>query len=184
MASAPRRDRINATDRTEFTAKSDNISAPVATSDRRNGALCSPVVPENSDSQNPTTTSPWPEVSWSTLTAGEPMSREKLSAGAEEVAEAPIKTRSVFPRCAQIRRNRVSTTATCEPNTPRYVWDSSTITYLRFRKNCAHPPWLGKMPTCNMSGFVTRTLACSRAHARAWGWVWRSEGPGRNDVAP
>src|SRR5699024_12736431 len=121
MASAPRRDRINATDRTEFTAKSDNISAPAATSDRRNGALCSPVVPENSDSQNPTTTSPWPEVSWSTLTAGEQMSREKISAGDEEVAEATIKTRSVFLRCEHIRRNGVRTTVTCYAYTPRHV---------------------------------------------------------------
>src|SRR5699024_5488038 len=124
--SAPRRERINATDRIELTARSDSISAPVATSDRRRGAPCSPVVSENSDSQNPTTTSPWPDVSSSTLTADAPINLEKLSAGAEEVAEAPVKTTSRLPKLAQIRRNRVNTTATWDPKTPREVCASST----------------------------------------------------------
>src|SRR5699024_6500517 len=94
MVSAPRREQINATDRIELTAKSDSISAPVATSERRRGAPCSPVAPENLDSQKPTTTSPWPEVSSSTLTAEVPTNLEKLSAGAEDVAEAPMNTAS------------------------------------------------------------------------------------------
>src|SRR5699024_10087285 len=139
IASAPRRDRIKATDRIELTAKSDNISARVATSEPRRGAPRSPAVTVKSDSQNPMTTSPCPEESSSTLMASAPISLEKLCAGDAEFDEAPIKTGLGLPKLAQILRSRVSTTATWDPKTPRQVCASSTMTYLRLRKNVAQP---------------------------------------------
>src|SRR5699024_4559101 len=111
--------RIKATDRIELTAKSDNISALVATSERRRGAPCSPDVPVNSDSQNPMTTSPCPEESSSTLMASDPISLEKLCAGDAEVADPPTKPGLGLPKLGQILRSRVSPTETWDPNTPR-----------------------------------------------------------------
>jgi hypothetical protein len=71
------------------------------------------------------------------------------------------------PPCrAATRRNLLSTTATCEPKTPRRTCASSTATIRRFRKKSAQASWFGSTPMFSMSGLVRTMLALRRTSDR------------------
>jgi hypothetical protein len=113
-----------------------------------------------------------------TATHGTPESRDADAAGSDTVAEASTNTGSA-PYLAATRRSLRSSSATCDPNTPRYPWHSSTTTYVSRRKNDAQREWAGRIPRCSMSGFVNTHLACARTQSRSGMAVSPSNDAGR-----
>ncbi len=92
MASAPRRERMNASVRTCCRARSVTRSAAAAIAERRTGAPFSPRRSVSSGSQNATVTAPCGDASSVTAVAGAPISRAKCPAGSADVADAPMNT--------------------------------------------------------------------------------------------
>lgn len=85
---------------------------------RRTGAEFSPRLAVSGGSHSATVRSPRGAKSSSTVATGKPTSREAAAPGSAEVAEASTNTGDE-PYAAQSRRNRRSTSDTCEPNMPR-----------------------------------------------------------------
>jgi hypothetical protein len=92
--------------------------------------------------------------------------RDACSAGLPMVADAAMKSGSL-PWKRAMRWSRLTTLARWEPNTPRYMWSSSTTTKRRLAKKRAQLAWCGRMLACSMSGLVMSTPARSRAARRA-----------------
>ena len=99
-------------------------------------------------------------------TSSKPVSRSASSTGLAIVALAS-RNRGSVPYAPATRRSRRSTLATCAPNTPRYTCASSTTTTARFAKKSPHAPWLGRIPTWSMSGFVRMRFARRRIAERS-----------------
>ncbi len=83
-----------------------------------------------------------------------PVRRIAAAAGSLTVADTRTNTGSE-PYFAQIRRRRRTIWATCEPNTPRYPWHSSTTTTFSRRQNDDHAEWWGSIDRWSMSGLVS-----------------------------
>ena len=90
--------------------------------------------------------------------SGTPVRRSPNSPGFAMVADVQMNWGST-PRSRHNRRRRRSTSATWLPNTPRYTCMSSSTTYRSARRNGVHRKCCGRMPTCSMSGLVSRICA-------------------------
>ena len=101
-----------------------------------------------------------------TGTTGAPTRREADVSGSLTVALARTNTGEA-PYLAHTRRSRRSTSATCEPKTPRYPWHSSTTTYLSPRRKEAQSACRGRIPRCSMSGLVSTKRPCRRTQSRS-----------------
>lgn len=119
-ASAPTRERTKVSVRAPSVTRSAITRAASAPAERRTAAPFSPVTPAPSSggSQSATVRDPCGDPSEVTATHGAPMSFSAVAAGSAVVAEHSTNTGSAPYRCAS-RRSRRSTSATCDPKTPR-----------------------------------------------------------------
>ena len=126
-ASAPRRDRTNASAGMPSATRSASSPAASAVAVRRTGAPASPRSVVSGGSQSPNVSDPRGAVSAVTATASSPVSSRAQVSGSLTVAEQSTKTGGrlcvkgglLDAWCSQTRRSLRRTCATWDPKTPR-----------------------------------------------------------------